>query len=328
MLKLSRKERDALEAQAQAQSEHGKESARHARLVLLLADGHTWAQIRDRLGCSDSYIARWSKRFTAERLAGLYPRHAGRERYKVTDKLERRVIEKTVQHTPADGSRHWSSRKLAAELGGTISHMTVARIWAKHGINPQRTDGAETLPDPAFNASAADIVGLYLNRPRHAAIFSVVDGISTAGEEASSNRSGMPGRPGMLALYRSLKGRQEEPPVPRAKRSGAAELAAFIASVVAQRDAGEETHVVADHAPSNRCRDMVDLLAAHPDIHLHTTSTYVSWMGQMDRALGKMELALIAAGASHQVRGLKTAMMQAIRRCNQRSTPVKWTYLR
>ena len=39
----------------------------------------------------------------------------------------------TTKHKPADGSTHWSSRKLAAELGGAISHMTVARIWAKHG---------------------------------------------------------------------------------------------------------------------------------------------------------------------------------------------------
>lgn len=31
----------------------------------------------------------------------------------------------------------WSSRKLAVELGD-VSHMTVARIWARHGIHPHR----------------------------------------------------------------------------------------------------------------------------------------------------------------------------------------------
>lgn len=327
MLKLSRTERDALRAQAQAQDDHAmKESARHARLVLLLAEGHTWAEIRDRLGCSDSYIARWSKRFAAERLAGLYPRHAGRERYKVTDKLERRVLEKTLQQTPTDGSRHWSSRKLAAELDGAISHMTVARIWARHGIQPQRVD-AVVSPDPAFNASAADIVGLYLNGPRHAAVFRVVDGSSMEDAGAPPKLPSIRGRPGMLALYRSFRARQEEPVVPRPKRSGAAELAAFLASVAAHRSAGEELHVVADHAPSDRCQYMVDLLAAHPELHLHSASTYVSWIGQMERVLGKMELALIASGAPSNVRGLKTAMLQAIRRSNQRSALVKWSYL-
>ena len=46
------------------------DSARHARLILLLADGLTWSEIRAKLDCSDSYIDRWSKRFAADRLAG------------------------------------------------------------------------------------------------------------------------------------------------------------------------------------------------------------------------------------------------------------------
>ncbi|MDI1267918.1 MAG: helix-turn-helix domain-containing protein [Polaromonas sp.] len=108
---------------------------------LLQADGLTWAEIRVKLDCSDSYIDRWSKRFASDRLAGLFARHAGREPYKVTDRLEARVLARTTKHKPADGSTHWSSRKLAAELGGDISHMTVARIWTKHGIKPHLLEG-------------------------------------------------------------------------------------------------------------------------------------------------------------------------------------------
>ncbi len=124
------------------------ESARHARRISSLAEGLTWAQIRAKLDCGDSYIDRWGKRFAADRLAGLFSRQAGRERYKVTDRLEARVLARTTRHTPADGSTHWSSRKLAAELGGGISHMTVARIWAKHGIKPHRLEGLSCLQRP------------------------------------------------------------------------------------------------------------------------------------------------------------------------------------
>ncbi|ABM60331.1 helix-turn-helix domain-containing protein [Verminephrobacter eiseniae] len=92
--------------------------ARRARLILLLAEGLTWSAIRAKLDCNDSYIALWSKRFAADRLAGLFSRHAGRQRYKVTDRLEARVLARTTKHKPADGSTHWSTRKLAAELGG------------------------------------------------------------------------------------------------------------------------------------------------------------------------------------------------------------------
>ncbi|MCW5229844.1 helix-turn-helix domain-containing protein [Verminephrobacter eiseniae] len=99
--------------------------ARRARLILRLAEGLTWSAIRAKLDGNDSYIALWSKRFAADRLAGLFSRHAGRQRYKVTDRLEARVLARTTKHKPADGSTHWSTRKLAAELGGDISHMTV-----------------------------------------------------------------------------------------------------------------------------------------------------------------------------------------------------------
>jgi transposase len=53
------------------------EDRRRARLNLLQQAGYTWVQIRDRLGCNDKFIARWSKRFGQERLAGLFSRHAG-----------------------------------------------------------------------------------------------------------------------------------------------------------------------------------------------------------------------------------------------------------
>jgi hypothetical protein len=42
------------------------------------------------------------------------------------------VLNRTLKHLPRDGSTHWSSRKLAAELGD-VSFSTVQRIWRKHG---------------------------------------------------------------------------------------------------------------------------------------------------------------------------------------------------
>src|SRR5215217_580656 len=153
MIKLTKSERMELEQQAGARSGRA-DSARHARLILLLAEGLTWNDIRAKLDCSDSYIARWSNRFAMDRLAGLYARYAGRARYKVTDKIEARVLARTTKHKPADGSTHWSSRKLAAELGD-ISHMTVSRIWAKHGIKPHRVEGYLASNDPDFEVKAA-----------------------------------------------------------------------------------------------------------------------------------------------------------------------------
>ena len=51
--------------------------------------------------------------------------------------------------------------------------MTVARIWAKHGLKPHRLEGYLASNDPDFETKAADVIGLYLNPPQHAAVFCV-----------------------------------------------------------------------------------------------------------------------------------------------------------
>ena len=54
---------ELMELQRQASARNGlADAARHARLILLLSEGLTWAEIRTKLDCSDSYIDRWSKR--------------------------------------------------------------------------------------------------------------------------------------------------------------------------------------------------------------------------------------------------------------------------
>src|SRR5580704_9680435 len=147
------------------------DEARRARLILLLDAGHSWASIREKLDCRDSFIDRWSKRFRAERLAGLFSRHAGQLPTTLTPALEARILEWSVKRKPRDGATHWSTRKLAAHLG--ISHMMVARVWRKHALRPHRLEGYMASNDPDFETKAADIIGLYLHPPQHAAVFCV-----------------------------------------------------------------------------------------------------------------------------------------------------------
>jgi len=70
-IKLSEVERVELSQRAVSQAGRA-DSARRARLILLLAGGDTWSEIREKLSCNDDFIDRWSKRFNEERLAGLF----------------------------------------------------------------------------------------------------------------------------------------------------------------------------------------------------------------------------------------------------------------
>ncbi len=55
------------------------------------------------------------------RLSGMYARHPGRAPKQPPARLEARVLNRTLKPKPADGSTHWSSYKLAAELGRHVS---------------------------------------------------------------------------------------------------------------------------------------------------------------------------------------------------------------
>jgi transposase len=141
------------------------DEARRARCILLATAGMAWAEIRTLLHCSDSYIARWTGRFAAERPAGLYSRHRGQPASKLTARLE------ATRHAPGAGATHWSTRRLGRHLG--LSHMMVARVWAKHGLKPHRLERYLASDDPDFERKAADIIGLYLKPPQQAAVFCV-----------------------------------------------------------------------------------------------------------------------------------------------------------
>jgi transposase len=335
MMKLTKSER--MELQRQAGVRNGRaDSARHARLILLLADGLTWAEIRAKLDCSDSYIDRWSKRFASDRLAGLFARYAGRERYKVTDRIEARVLGWTTKQLPADGSTHWSSRKLAAELGD-ISHMTVSRIWAKHGIKPHRLEGYLASDDPDFERKAADVIGLYLHPPQHAAVFCVDEKTAIQALDRtdpvlplSPGRAERHGfeyyRHGTLSLYAAFNTKTGEVLGKTAERHTSAEFVAFLTDIVVNQPRGKEIHVIADNLSAHKTKRVDEFLAAHSNVHLHFTPTYSSWLNQVELWFAKIERDLIARGVFTSVPDLKRKLMRYIRQYNKQPKPVKWKY--
>jgi hypothetical protein len=59
---------------------------------------------------------------------------------------------------------------MAARRG--IGKDTVARIWRKHDLKPWRIDTFKVSNDPEFEAKLVDVVGLYLDPPARAVVFS------------------------------------------------------------------------------------------------------------------------------------------------------------
>jgi transposase len=121
-------------------------------------------------GRSAPTVAKWKSRFEQAGMAGLRGQHRGSRPRAATPAVQARVIRR-AQQKPSDGSTHWSCRKLAEELG--ISKSTVQRVLAQANLRPHRLERYMASNDPEFERKAADIIGLYLNPPQHAAVFCV-----------------------------------------------------------------------------------------------------------------------------------------------------------
>ena len=74
--------------------------------------------------------------------------------------METRILKATMQ-PPTDGTTHWSTRRLARNLG--INHMQVARAWAKAGLQPHRMQRYVASNDPDFETRRTSLHG----RPDH-----------------------------------------------------------------------------------------------------------------------------------------------------------------
>lgn len=310
------------------------EDARRARVILLLAKGLSWSEVCERLDCSRGFVARWRRRFLSERLAGMYGRHRGPSPSLVTPEMEARILQAT-RRGPDDGSTHWSTRRLASKLG--VSHMTIARVWRKHGLRPHRLDRYMASNDPDFEKKAADVIGLYMNPPAHAAVFCVDEKTAIQALDRkdpvlplSPGRAERHGfeyrRHGTLSLYAAFNTGTGEVLGKTAARHTSEEFVAFLGDLVAHQPQGQEIHVIVDNLSAHKTHKVALFLEDHPSVHLHFTPTYSSWLNQVELCFGKIQRDVITRGVFTSVDDLGRKLMRYIREYNKKAKPVKWKY--
>lgn len=327
---------ERMELTGRARSCSGRaDDARRARVILLLAEGTTWDAVCHVLGCSRGFVATWRRRFADERLAGLYSRHRGQVSRRYTPRAEAHILEAT-RRAPADGSTHWSTRKLAAQPG--VSHMRVARVWAKHGIKPHRLERSMASNDPDFEAKAADIIGLYLNPPQHAAVFCVDE--KTASQAFDRKDPVLPLSPGRaerhgfecyrhgtLSLYAAFTAKTGEVLGKTADRHTSEQFIAFLPDLVANQSTGQEIHVIADHLAAHKTTRVTEFLQTYANVRLHFTPTYSSCLNQVKLWFAKIERDVIARGIFTSIKDLDRKLMRYIRHYNNNAPKiVKWKY--
>ena len=142
-----------------------------AKIVLKMMEGLKKKDIAEQLGTSRMTVDLWLGRYKKGGIEALLkdaPR-SGRVP-KLTDEKEKAIVKATLHSIP-DNATHWSVRLMAKAQN--VSRMAVHRIWKKYNLKPHRIETFKISKDPNFIEKVKDIVGLYLNPPDKALVFSV-----------------------------------------------------------------------------------------------------------------------------------------------------------
>src|SRR5688572_14662334 len=310
------------------------EDARRARVILMLANGDAYSMIETTVPCYRDYINRWRRRFLADRLDGLRPRYRGQPPTILTPAMEARILAKT-QQAPPDGSTHWSTRKLGRVLG--VHHNLVAKTWQRAGLQPHRFERYMQSDDRDFESKAADVIGLYLNPPDHAAVFAVDEKMAIQALDRldpvlplSPGRVERHGfeyyRHGTLSLFAALNTQTGEVLGQTVPRHTSEAFVAFLGDLVASQPRQREIHVILDNLSTHKTRAVAAFLEAHPRVHLHFTPTYASWLNQVELWFGRIERDLLARGIFTSVKDLARQIRRYIRHYNDVAKPIRWKY--
>lgn len=305
-----------------------------ARLILMLSNGRSFSSIKRALSTTTPTIIRWKERFLAHGIEGLDTFHPGQKASVLTAALRARILTAT-RKKPADGSTQWSCRKLAAALN--ISKDAVHRVWKEAGLQPHRIERYMASNDPDFESKAADIIGLYLNPPRHAAVFCLDEKTAIQALDRlvpvlplSPGRAERHGfeyyRHGTLSLYAALNTKSGKVIGKTAARHTSKEFVAFLAQVVAQCPPKQAIHIILDNLSAHKTQAVRDFLAEHPNVQLHFTPTYSSWLNQVELWFAKIERDVIARGIFTSVQDLARKLKRYINAYSANAKPFRWKY--
>src|SRR6266852_2164347 len=280
-----------------------------AKLILMLAEGVSFSTIKQQLQTTAPTIIRWKQRFRQSGLEGLDTYHPGQKPSVLTPALRARILSAT-RRKPSDGSTHWSCRKLASTLD--VSKDAVHRVWQEAGLKPHRLERYMASDDPEFEVKAADIIGLYLNPPQHAAVFCIDEKTAIQALDRldpvlplSPGRAERHGfeyyRHGTLSLYAALNTKSGKVLGQTAARHTTEEFVAFLGQLAALQPKAREIHIIADN------------------LSAHKTKRVELWFGRIERDV-------VARGVFTSVNDLARKLMRYIRHHNQHAAPIKWAY--
>jgi transposase len=305
-----------------------------AHIVLLSAKRLPVLEVAQQAGVSRPAVWRWQQRYAEEGVDGLLrdkTRPPGKAPHSTGTVAE--VLALTCSEPPGEVT-HWTGRALADVVG--ISLRSVQRIWQEHRLQPHRVRSFKRSNDPAFAEKVEDIVGLYMDPPRHAVVLSLDEKSQIqALERTRPSRFVKPGRPetqthdyvrhGTTTLFAALNLLEGTVLGRCMQRHRHDEFIRFLNTIEAEVPAGKLIHVILDNYATHKHPKVRAWLARHPRWTFHFTPTSASWMNAVEGFFSALTRRRLRRGRFSGIVDLQAAINRYIAEHNDTPKPFTWT---
>jgi transposase len=334
-LEVSDAQRVALEGMARSSSLPHR-CVVQAKALLLSADGVAIYEVARRLGVASNSVRSWRRRFAESGVDGVGVIAPGRGRKSwLAEGTVTEVVRVTLEEIPDDGSTQWSTRTLAKRLG--IGKDTVARIWADHHLKPWRVETFKVSTDPDFEAKLCDVVGLYMDPPERAIVFSFDE--KTQVQALDRTQPSLPmtkGRGGTMThdyrrhgttdLFAAMNVATGEVLYDTKPRHRGADVLSSFKWIDLHVPQVLDIHVVLDNLSAHKAEPVRRWLAhsKRDRWHLHFTPTSSSWLNLVEGWFSQLTERRLRKGAFSSVEELQEAIEVWAEHWNDDPKPFIW----
>ena len=307
-----------------------------AKALLLAADGVANQEIARRCQVEPDTVRRWRTRFAEKGVDGVGKIAKGRGRKSpLAEGTVAEIVRVTCQERPDDSGTHWTTRSLAKRFG--LGKDTIAKVWANHSLQPWKVSTFKISNDPNFEQKLVDVVGLYMNPPKRAVVFSFDEKTQCqAMDRTQPSLPMVPGRAGTMThdykrngttdLFAAMNVATGQVLTHCQKGHTAKDVLRFFKQIDATVPRGLAVHVVLDNLSAHKAPEITKWLA-HKDRrrwHLHFTPTSSSWTNLIERWFKELTDRRLRRGVFTSVSDLQDAIALWATRWNDDPKPFIW----
>ena len=304
-----------------------------AQIVLLTAEGVGTSAIMRDTGKSKTCVWRWQERFADQGFEGLLRDKTRPSRIsKLDPSIAERVVTLTMQAPPGE-TTHWTGVAMAEAARVSVS--SVQRIWRAHGLQPHRVRQFKLSKDPEFVDKLRDVVGLYVDPPAHAVVFSVDE--KSQIQALDRTQPGLPikkGRAGTMThdykrhgtttLFAAMNVLDGTVIGRNMQRHRHQEFIRFLNAIEREVPAGKTVHAILDNYAAHKHPVVRQWLARNPRWTFHFTPTSASWLNAVEGFFATLVKRRLKHGVFRSVADLQATINRFLDNHNAHSKPFEW----